>query len=204
MTRNIMLFAIISSLGLGACTGSASTMVTADIPSPIAQEEPTTIAQTAQPDVEVQLSFESQTYFDEEGRFELQYPTEWNEGYGERQSRGYFRQLVSWDISESNSIEFRPVDGTYVQVTAYAWDPLNDLDAYMAQRLPSWTNNGWEVVGLEDLEIAGKRAVKFTLQSETGEPPTFFFWMELGDRYLEINGVGDFDIIMEIVHSIRL
>lgn len=209
--KNIFIWLSLVLLGLTACisteesdslldedngySSDSSDVATAIIPSLVPTEVPA---------AEPQLSFESQTYFDEEGRFELQYPIGWNEGFGERHSRGYFRQLVSWDISESNSIEFRPPDGTYAQITVYSWEPLNDLDAYIAQRMPSWESSEWEVVDLEELQIAGNDAVKFTLESPNAEAPVFLFWLVLGARYLELSGMGDFSILNEMVQSINI
>ncbi|MEK6256814.1 MAG: hypothetical protein N2C13_05800 [Chloroflexota bacterium] len=171
--------------------------VTAVLPIATPEAEPTE-------DVIVQLSFESQPYSDEEGRFELQYPIDWNWGFGEKQSRGYFRQLVSWDISESHSIEFRPADGTYVQITVYAWEPLNDLDTYISHRTPSWESSAFEVVSREDLEVDGNRAVLFILKSPNDDAAVFLFWMELGDRYLELSGMGDLDLLTEIMNTIHV
>ena len=206
---NLLISVIV--LGLAACTNKAtnppldgdvaspiieaSGAATAVVPSPEPTEEPTPVDQ---------LSYESILYRDEEGRFELAYPARWNEGYGERQSRGYFRTYFSWDPAVSNSIEFVPEGGTYVQIMVSIWDPINDVDAFV-----DWQTGAMEASGMEFLSkevitlVDGGSGVRAVGQAANGRV-IFFFWLSIGERYLSLTGEGDLELLTEIAGTVRI
>lgn len=164
--------------------------------SPTATVEPTPS--------EPQISFESAIYRDEEAGFELSYPVGWFEGYSERQSRGYFSQLVSWDMAEGESLDNLPDGESTLQILVALWSPENDLDAYIRQHRGGWEGAGGVVLEEEEIRLEGDhRAVWFLVRAQD-DSQYFVFYTETGTRYLVLNGSGDMALMAEIVRTVRV
>ncbi|MCH7663170.1 MAG: hypothetical protein IH859_04785 [Chloroflexi bacterium] len=212
MTRILILISSIVMFGISACISSVEIeppggenaepviqdprAVTAIVPSP----EP-----TPTPSDVLELSYESVLYRDEEAGFQLEYPAGWSEGYGERQSRSYFQTFFSWDPSVSDSIEFVPAGGTYMQIVVSLWEPTDDLDAYVDWQSQVLEDSRNESISMEEITLSdGESGVMAVYLSADGSKLFFFFWMAIGERYLTITGEGDLELLTEIVSTLRL
>lgn len=181
----------------------ASGAATAVVPTPPPTDTPAPTPTNTYPPPAV-LSYLPKLFEDMDGYFILYYPNDWSEGFGEQQSRGYFRQLISWDRSLGTSIENQPEGGTYMQITMFLWEPTGDLDAYLAARHPGREGSGNTVLSQQELTVDGQRAVTFIVQSDFGGDPYFIFLMAVGDRYLEISGSGNFQLLAEISMTVQV
>ena len=91
-----------------------------------------------------------------------------------------------------------------MQMTLYQWDPQNDLTAYISQRKTAWLASGMTLLVEEDwLLDDGRPAVSFVLQSQAGDD-AFFFFTPMADRYLELSGDQDMDLLQAIAGTVRL
>ena len=212
MARLLTIVCSLVVFGISACINTVETEpLDGDEASPVSEASgvATAIVPTPEPtpttNPERQLSFESQLFRDNIAGFELDYPSSWSEGYGEQQSRGYFQTYFSWDPAVSDSIEFVPEGGTYMQIVVYIWEPTNDLDAFVAWQSQSLEGSGNELLSKEEITLSdGESGVMVLRRSADGSKEFFSFWMAIGERYLSITGEGDLALLTEIVYSVRV
>lgn len=145
-------------------------------------------------------SFDAQTYIDEKFGFAFEYPSGWTVTEptgGERGTQVQF--LSSPDIANAATL---PEGATRLSATVYNWDPKNDLTAYVAHRKTAWDASGFTILEEQSrtLEL-GLPAVQFTIQ--TSEATSVFLFAPIGDRYLELSGEGDLDLVKEMVQRVR-
>jgi hypothetical protein len=205
MLRSILFVFIPMLLLLAACSGAPAATtpavteqlptpeVTTVLPTPAATEpvEQPTPAATAGPE-ETPLPFEAAAFRDETLGFQFDYPAAWNlENLGALGDRGAGLQLTEGGEVRMN-------------VTVLRWDPVNDLDAFVATRQQAWSASGFEVLSEEDVTLpSGHRAARFVIQTPDGERALFFF-AALADRYLEMNGTGDLELVGQVTQTLRL
>lgn len=137
------------------------------------------------------VSFEAATYRNESAGFELDYPATWTyveDIYGDRGSGAQF--------TSSGEI--------VMSATVYLWDPTNDLDAFVAVRKQAWSASGTTIVSEEEISLAGDhRAIRFVIQTQVGEQ-AFIMFTTIGERYLELAGSGDLNLLAEIAGTVRM
>jgi hypothetical protein len=150
----------------------------------------------------IPLPFTAATYRDEDNGFEFDYPAEWNEIGGETQSRGYYQQIVSWEQPPGGITEI-PEGGTVLQITVYAWEPVNDLDARLEMRRDNFTNSGNSILADEAITLASGVSGQRILV-EGSEGPALLFFTTLGDLYLELSGSGDIELLDAAMRSLRI
>ncbi len=145
-------------------------------------------------------SFEAQTYVNEEAGFALDYPAGWTVNEIVIGPRGaQFQFLSSPELAEAATV---PEGATRVNAAIYQWEPRNDLAAYASQRKTAWEASGFQILAEEQLTLElGLSAVRFTVQ--TPEAQILFLVAALDDRYLELSGEGDMELVKEIVQRIR-
>lgn len=145
-------------------------------------------------------SFDSQPYINEEAGFALDIPTGWTVNEVVVGSRGTQVQFLSKpELADAAAI---PEGETRVNATIYQWDPKDDLAAYVAQRKTAWEASGFTILEEQQLTLElGLPAVLFTVQ--TPETPTVFLLAALQDRYLEISGEGDLELVKQIALRVR-
>jgi hypothetical protein len=155
-------------------------------------EEPTEVpteALTKTPEVPAP-SFDAVTYRDAEAGFEFDYPSDWGIGFQERHSRGYFVQLED-------------IEGMRLEATVYLWDPKGDLPAYLEVRRRAFESSG-NIVEENSMTLTnGQEAVTFLVESLDGNQ-SFIFITTLHDRYLQLSGGGDLELLREIAGTVRL
>jgi hypothetical protein len=145
-------------------------------------------------------SFEAQTYLDEKFGFAFDYPLGWTVAepmFSERATQVQF--LSSPDLANAATL---PEGATRLSATLYQWDPKNDLAAYVATRKTAWESSGFTILEEEQLVLElGLPAVQFTVQTPDGA--AIFQFAAIGDRYLELSGEGDLELVKEIVQRVR-
>jgi hypothetical protein len=198
----LMLLAACSGPGAPAVTPSAGTselpspVFTEQVPTPVITAEPVTpvvIGPVEAPTPEATLlPFEAAAFQDETLGFQFDYPAAWTlVDLGALGSRGSGLQLTEGDEVRMN-------------VTVLQWDPVNDLDAFVATRRQAWDASGFEIQSEEDVTLSsGHRAARFLIQTPDGERALFFF-TALTDRYLEMNGTGDLELVAQVTQTLRL
>lgn len=165
----------------------------------------TTPASTSEPlpDAQPTTSFEAATYRDEVAGFELDYPASWTVGPVEQYSRGGITAFTSWarptDVLPSET----PPGETRLDVTVQAWEPVRDLEAFLAQRREAWLASG-NVIARESSWTTsdGWPAAEFIVV-DAGGAEAYFFFTTVGDRYLVLSGSGDLGLLGEIANSVR-
>lgn len=137
------------------------------------------------------LSFEAATYRDETLGFEFDYPAAWT---------------VSDPVLLENGdtlVQFAAPDGTIMTFIVHLWQPVNDLNAYVEHRMETWSVSTMTILSQDPMTLAGDRSgVRFMIQTAASEQ-TFFFFTSFGDRYLELNGLGDPALLAEIALTVR-
>lgn len=145
-------------------------------------------------------SFDLSTYVNEQFGFAFEYPSGWTVSeamVGERATQVQF--LSSPDLANAATL---PEGATRLSATVYTWDPKNDLDAYVAQRKTAWEASGFTILEEQPLTLElGLPAVQFTIQ--TPDATSVFLFAAIGDRYLELSGEGDLNLVKEIVQRLR-
>lgn len=188
---------LLFGLLLVACAAPAPTQVVeappaleATAPADISNEAPTQAAP----------SFAAATFTDAEGRFSFQYPESWEPVGGEVGARGDYVQIASWDPG-SSGVENLPRGESLLQVAVYQWDPKGDLAARLEMRRTAFTSSGIQIVEETPLHFAsGPDGVRMHLEHNGEESLAYFF--VLGDEYLEITAVGDFEVIDEAIATL--
>ena len=147
---------------------------------------------SATPIPEPDYSFEPVTYHDEEFGFDLLYPVSWTTPGGQvLGSRGY-----GTNFFESDEIR--------MSVTVYLWDPKRDLVAWSEQRELAWTGSSGAIVSKDEVILQGDQvALTYVIESVAGED-AFFLLTTIGDRYFELAGSGDLELLEEIASTIRM
>ena len=145
-------------------------------------------------------SFDSQPYINEEAGFVLDIPTGWTINEVVVGPRGTQIQFLSKpELADAAVI---PEGETRVNATIYLWDPMNDLAAYVEHRKTAWEASGFTILEEEELTLElGLPAVLVTLQ--TPETQSIFLIAALQDKYLEISGEGDLELVREIALRLR-
>jgi hypothetical protein len=145
-------------------------------------------------------SFDSQPYINEAAGFALDIPTGWTINEVVVGPRGTQIQFLSQpELADAAVI---PEGETRVNATLYLWDPGNDLAAYIEHRKTAWEASGFTVLEEEQLTLElGVPAVLVTLQ--TPETQSVFLIAALQDKYLEISGEGDLELVKEIALRLR-
>ena len=148
---------------------------------------------TSTPVEEPVYSFEPVAYVDQESGFELLYPSTWTTPGGQViGSRGYNVPFF-FDGEE-------PIMGA----TVYLWDPKRDLQAWSDQRELAWTGSGGKIVSEEEVVLPGNQiALAYVIESVVGEQ-AFFLLTTIGDRYFELGGNGDLELLQEIASTVRI
>ena len=145
-------------------------------------------------------SFESQTYFNDEAGFALDYPAGWTVNEVVVGPRGTQVQFLS--SPEIAEMAVLPEGATRVNATLYQWDPKNDLAAFVANQKTAWEASGFTILDEEQLVLElGLPAMKFTLQ--TPEANVVFLVAALDDQYLVLSGEGNLNLVKEIVQRVR-
>ena len=147
---------------------------------------------TSTPVEEPDYSFEPVAYVDQESGFELQYPSTWTTPGGQViGSRGY-------------NVPFYEGDDTRMGATVYLWDPKRDLQAWSEQRELAWTGSGGKIVSKEEVVLQGDQmALAYVIESVVGEQ-AFFLLTTIGDRYFELAGDRDLELLQEIASTVRI
>jgi hypothetical protein len=187
-----------------ACSPLAGATPT-PLPPPTVKSEPLpTAVQTETPEsIGAELPFEAATYVYAEAGIALEFPASWTAGepivIG---SRGTVVQLTSWERDPSVLPDEIPADGTMLQLGVMLWDPKNALDQWVAQRKMAWDGSGFEIVSEEELMLEGDwPALQFAVRTPFEE--SFFLLTTLDDRYLEVSGSGDLNLVSQIAATLR-
>lgn len=145
-------------------------------------------------------SFDSQPYINEEAGFALDIPTGWTINEVVVGPRGTQIQFLSNpELADAAVI---PAGETRVNATIYDWDPKNDLAAYVQHRKEAWEASGFSIIEEQPLNLElGLPAVLFTVQ--TPDTQAVFLLTALNDRYLEISGEGDLELVKTIAQRVR-
>jgi hypothetical protein len=199
MTRISIILAALIALTLGACGGAPSEPTAAEtdhLPTaavliteaaPTQEPAPTATA----PPQEPALSFEPATYRDEAGGFELDYPSDW--GAPVQVQAGERASIVQ--LSDGG----QPV----LDIVLQRWDPKYDLGAYVGTRKEGWEASGFTITSEETFTLAdGSEAARFIIETPEKQL-AFFFVTPVGDRYLQLTGAGDLNLLIEISSTVR-
>lgn len=154
----------------------------------------------------VPLSFESLTYRNETAGFEFDYPISWFlNDLGQVGTRGSTVQLTSWISAPDQPTQEPPTGSSRMDVTLYAWDPRNELDAYISTRKQAWEASGMSILSEEEWALAENyRAVLFQVLTADQNQTALFLLTTMGDQYLVFSGTGDLSLLNEIFHTVRL
>lgn len=185
-----MRYLIIIILLLAACA-----------PQPAVPTAPLPTAQVSQSEsTPVPVGFS--TYRDPEAGLALDYPDTWTVVVGETQSRGSYVQIESWDPGP-DGITSLPAGESILQIAIFLWEPINDLDARVNMRRDNFTGSGNQIIAEEEVSLNGERAVRFQLLTTDGSE-TLMYLLVLGDRYLELSGIGDLATLDAAMRTLRI
>ena len=196
-----IIFVSVMLLATCSAPGTTPTPVRTDLLTLPANTEPFPAPTEAVPNPKLPAaSFESQTYFNEEAGFALDYPAGWTVNEVVIGDRGMQVQFLSSPaIAEMATL---PEGETRTNATIYRWDPKNDLSAFVANQKSAWDASGFTVLEEEPLVLElGLPAVRFTVQ--TPEANMVFLVTALEDQYLVLSGEGDLELVKEIVQRVR-
>jgi hypothetical protein len=145
-------------------------------------------------------SFDAQVYVDETTGFAFDYPNGWTVTEAMVSERAKQVQFLS--SPDLANVATLPEGATRLSATVYNWEPKNDLAAYVATRKTAWESSGFTILEEEQLVLElGLPAVQFTVQTPDGA--AVFLFAAIGDRYLELSGEGDLELVKEIVGRLR-
>lgn len=134
---------------------------------------------------------ETALYEDSAAGFAFDYPATWMVSGGESGDRGALTLLSA-------------PDGTRLDVSVLAWDPKNDLAAYVATRKVAWDASGITIVEEEPWILSsGQPAIQFVVRGADGSDG-FFLFTALDERYLTLSGSGNLDALDAIGKSLRI
>lgn len=200
-----MIFAVMvaASVLLAACAQSGPTSPTATateapsspVPTPTATSEPTATTQA--------LSFQPTVYRDDIAGFEFNYPAGWTVGPSEQHSRGGITAFTSWARPSDVLPDETPAGETRLDVTVQLWDPVNDLEAFVQQRMMGLEGSGMTILSQDTWTLTdGRTAEVFVLEASNGYQ-AFYFFSTIADKYLVLSGDGDLVILAEIAGTLR-
>ncbi len=188
---------------LAACAPSAPASPTATATEALASPVPDATA-TSEPTPTIQaLSFQPSVYRDEVAGFEFDYPSNWTVGPIEQYSRGGITAFTSWTRPADVLPDETPAGETRLDVTVQLWDPVNDLDAFVQQRMMGLEGSGMIILSQDTWVLSDGRAAKvFVLEANNGYQ-AFFFFSTIGEKYLVLSGDGDLVLLAEIAGTVR-
>ena len=187
---------------LAACGPSTPSIPTATATEPPASMTPTSTA-TSEPTPTQALSFQSTTYRDEVAGFEFDYPASWTVGPSEQYSRGGITAFSSWSRPNDVLPDETPPGETRLDAAVMLWDPINDLDAYVEQRMRALLDSGLTLVSQETWILTGGRTAEaFVVENNEGRQ-FFSFFTTIADKYLVLSGDGDLALLAEIAKTVR-
>ena len=192
MSRKVFVSVILGAVLLTACVADEeATAIPIASPSPVILPAQTAFPPTPTPTPTQPRSFDAATYRDESAGFELDYPAEWEEP-------------VSMGGGDRGSImQFRVSGEPRLDVVVLLWDPKGDLDAFLANHHVAWDASGINVVSEEATTLADGRAAARVVIQGSDSSQGFFFFTTLGDRYLQLSGGGDLELLAEISRTVR-
>jgi hypothetical protein len=148
-------------------------------------------------------TFEATTYRNEASGFEFDYPAGWFVGPVEQQSRGGITAFTSWERPTDVFPDETPPGETRFDVTVQLWDPHNDLEAFVAQRMGAWDASGSAVASEETWTLSDGRTARGFVVTGADGAQAYFFFTTIGDNYLVLSGSGDLALLAEIAHTVR-
>ena len=172
-------------------TRSDQTITTVDASGPPQIAIPTLPAATQVPPV-------GNLYKDEASGFQLTYPVDWtldpSKPLGSRASQALL-------LSPGTTAESLADGGSRVSIVIYTWDPTNDLSAYVTRRKAAWNASGTTIIEEKELILAGGiQAVSFIVEN-TNKQRDFILIATMREKYLEIAGQGNLEVIEEIAQT---
>jgi hypothetical protein len=197
-TPKILFVFAILLMALAACQSNGTPVPQVDPVTVAPLDEGTGFDATNTP--EPSLSYKSATYTDEMAWIALDYPEDWTEQQSTQiGERGWQGGL----FSPGSSAELIAEGGARVMITLYTWEPVDDIEAYTAQRKLAWDASGFIVLEESTEFMTDDRAVvTFVVETSSGDKVVYAF-LTTGDDYLEISGEGDLDLCREIIGTIR-
>ncbi|MBX3003101.1 MAG: hypothetical protein KF828_04025 [Anaerolineales bacterium] len=163
-------------------------------------------ASTSQPEAPLAVTaiptpgFETQLFSDAQGRFHLDYPTSWQILGGESGARGSYVQILSWDPGPAGFEEV-PAGESLLQIAEYQWDPKGDLAARMSMRRTAIESSGTQIVSEDHVTPAnGPAGVRWLLLDSQGKESVLYLFV-LGDSYLELAGIGDLQLLDQVIST---
>lgn len=187
-----LLLLLVFAMNLAACQPAIETAAPT---LPVSTEIPTAPTQEAT----IQLSFSAIRFEDLEGKFTFDYPDTWTaepeQVIGDRGSQ----QVL---LSPGSTLETLAEDGVRVILLRYDWDPMNDLAAWVTTRKTAWDASGFVILDESTRELEDGRAVIDFHMKTTDGTELLFSLTTIGDRYLEINGMGNLELCWEILGTL--
>lgn len=150
------------------------------------------------------LSFEAATYENSTAGFALEYPRHWTVGPDEQYSRGGITAFTSWTRPTDVLPGEAPPGETRLDVTVQLWDPVNDLEAFLAQRKGAWEASGNQILSEERSSVEGGGASAAFVVEATDGTQAYFFLTTLSDAYLVLSGTGDLALLAEIAGTLKM
>ncbi len=199
---------LLVAAALSACAGPtpSAPLATEPLPTePPMTEPPATEPPTLEPTVMTPAppSFEAETYRDETSGFEFDYPAGWFVGPMEQQPRGGILAFTSWERPTDELPGETPPGETRMDATVQLWDPHNDLEAFIAQRVTAWEASGNVVQAQEEWTLSDGRPARAFIVTATDGSEAYFFFTTIGPDYLVLSGSGDLELLAEIAHAVR-
>lgn len=193
MIKRFLLLVMVFST-LAACSPAHTTM------EPIAEPTAGIVLPTPTTEAIPALSFTPSLFEDSEGKIGFQYPSDWTvipeQAIGDRGAQTVF-------LSQGSSIEILANGGSRVVLLKFAWDPKNDLSAWVTQRKQAWDASGFVIQDESTRELAdGRAVVSLQMKAPDGEE-LLYNLTTIGDRYLEINASGDLVLCREILATLK-
>lgn len=201
MNKTILALSLFLMLVVSACGGAPATEAPAAVAtSAPVDTNPTEVVMAPPQGKIVAPSFESQPYVNESLGFILDIPVNWvsqETVVGERGSQVVLAS--SPDVFEAASM---PEGGSRVTATIYAWDPQDDLAAYVVHMKETWTSSGFTILEEEPITLdLGLAAVRLSVQTPDATVP--YLIAALNGKYLVLSGEGSIDLVNEIISRLR-
>jgi hypothetical protein len=98
-------------------------------------------------------------------------------------------------------VRFQDATGPRLDVVVYLWDPKGNLPGYLEVRRSAFESSG---IILEEKSLTlenGQEVVTFLVGGVDGNQG-FFFITTLHDRYLQLSGSGDLELLAEIAQTV--
>lgn len=171
------------SVGIAMATATNQPEPISPTPSPLPSDTPTLPS--------LELSFQAETYRDDALGFELDYPAEWDAPVlVEQQARGRI-------------VQARMDEQVMMDIVTLRWDPPEDLGAFLSVREQAFEGSGFTMLDKKVINLTeGWDGVEYKVETLTGEQ-AYFFFTTMGNRYLQLSGSGDIDLLAEIASTVR-